>query len=56
MTRLDAVELLDFIDAAAGEDDKSPAQGDDEDLRDDPVSLLDLRVCRLRLSCPHGAS
>ncbi|KIO31746.1 polysaccharide lyase family 8 protein [Tulasnella calospora MUT 4182] len=36
--------LSDFIDAAAGEDDHSPAQGDDEDLQDDPVSQLDLRT------------
>ncbi|KAG8947886.1 hypothetical protein FRC04_010244 [Tulasnella sp. 424] len=36
--------LSDYIDAAAGEDDNSPSQGDDEDLRDDPISQLDLKT------------
>ncbi|KAG8898465.1 hypothetical protein FRC00_002797 [Tulasnella sp. 408] len=45
--------LSEFIDAAAGEDDKAPAQGDDEDLRDDPVSLLDLRCAQAN---PEGFS
>lgn len=41
---LNTVEYIDYIDAAAGEDDNSPSQGDDEDLQDDPISQLDLKV------------